>query len=106
MAAARSSVGTLTFAAAVIIVQVVIALPSCVAAFPFIYPNASDYPNVTNLYFGLMEPFSGGFDGSGVVPGVEVALDQINSDPSILPGYSLHYILVDGQVSYHTTRVI
>lgn len=76
------------------------------ARFPYIYPSESNYPNTTKLYFGLMEPFSGGFDGSGTVPGIEVALDQINSNSSILPGYSLHYILVDGKVSCCTGSLV
>ncbi len=70
------------------------------AALPFTYPSEEDFPNATTpLYFGLMQSITGIFDGYGVVPGVEVALDQINNDSSILPGYSLHYVLLDGQVS-------
>ena len=33
-----------------------------------------------------------------MIPAVEVALDQINADPNMLPGYSLHYTLKDSQV--------
>lgn len=51
------------------------------------------------LYIGLMVSFGGEFDSSGVIPGVQLALDQINSDPSMLPGYTLHYTLRDTIVS-------
>ena len=52
-----------------------------------------------SLYFALMMSFGGDqFRSSGVIPGVEVALDQINSDPTLLPGYQLHYTLTDSQV--------
>jgi hypothetical protein len=39
--------------------------------------------------------------GGGVVPGVQYALDQINADPNLLPGYSLHYTLTDSKVQQH-----
>lgn len=51
------------------------------------------------LYIGLMMSFGGEFDSSGVIPGVQLALDQINSDPTTLPGYTLHYTLRDTIVS-------
>jgi len=35
----------------------------------------------------------------GGIPGLMVALDEINSDSTILPGYSLHYTLSDTAVS-------
>ena len=50
------------------------------------------------LYIALMLSFGGDFVSSGVIPGVQLALNQINSDPSMLPGYSLHYTLTDTQV--------
>ena len=50
------------------------------------------------LYIALMVSFGGGFVSSGVIPGVQLAINQINSDPSILPGYTLHYTLLDTQV--------
>ena len=43
--------------------------------------------------------FGGNIDSSGAVPGVRVALDRINNDTSLLPGYSLHYALSDSRVS-------
>lgn len=51
------------------------------------------------LVFGLIMSFGGNFDSSGAVPGVRVALDRINSDPALLPGYTLHYALSDSRVS-------
>ena len=53
------------------------------------------------LYIALMMSFGGDFVSSGVIPGVQLAINQINSDPSILPGYSLHYTLLDTQVPHH-----
>ena len=51
--------------------------------------------------FGLIMSFGGNIDSSGAVPGVRVALDRINSDSSLLPGYSLHYALSDSQVAIY-----
>ena len=42
--------------------------------------------------------FGGAYTSSGVIPGIQVALDQINSRQDILPGYTLHYTLQDSQV--------
>ena len=50
------------------------------------------------LYIALTMSFGGEYFSSGVVPGVQYALDQINADPDLLPGYSLHYTLTDSQV--------
>ena len=51
------------------------------------------------LFFSLITSFSETFDSSGVVSGVNVALDIINSnDSNLLNGYSLHYILSDSKV--------
>ena len=51
------------------------------------------------LYIALMMSFGGDFVSSGAIPGVQLAINQINSDPLILPGYTLHYTLLDTQVS-------
>ena len=51
------------------------------------------------IFFSLIVSFGEAFNSSGVVPGVNVALDIINSNESdLLDGYSLHYILSDSQV--------
>ena len=55
--------------------------------------------NVTcPLYVALMMSFGGNFESSGVIPGVQLAIEQINQNQSLLPGYTLHYILMDTQV--------
>ena len=51
------------------------------------------------LYIALMVSFGGEFNSSGVIPGVQLALDQINNDPTMLPGYTLHYTLEETIVS-------
>ena len=50
------------------------------------------------LFFGLMMSFGGDVKSSGAIPGVQVALDAINNQPDLLPGYTLHYTLTDSQV--------
>ena len=55
--------------------------------------------NKKPLFFSLIVSFGETFNSSGVVPGVNVALDIINSnDSNLLSDYSLHYILSDSQV--------
>jgi len=51
------------------------------------------------LYLQLIMSFGGSFTSSGVVPAVQVALDQINRRADMLPGYTLHYTLLDSQVN-------
>ena len=51
------------------------------------------------LYISLMVSFGGEFDGRGVIGGVQMALEEINSDPTMLPGYNLHYTLKPTVVS-------
>ncbi len=66
-----------------------------------VYPDPRD-PEVlkgrTPLHFALIQSLGGQFDSSGSVAGVKVALDRINNDSSLLPGYTLHYTLADCQV--------
>ena len=52
------------------------------------------------LYIALMVSFGSEYDSRGVIPGVQLALDQINANPDLLPGYSLHYTLTDSQVDH------
>ena len=70
-----------------------------------VYPDPRD-PEVlkgrTPLYFALIMSLGrppSQFDGSGSVAGVKVALDRINNDSSLLPGYTLHYTFTDSAVS-------
>ena len=65
---------------------------------PYTYP-ATSLPNTTPLYFGLLQSFGGTYDSSGTIPGVELALDYINRNQTLLPGYTLHYVLRDSFVS-------
>jgi len=52
------------------------------------------------LFIQLLMSFGGDFTSSGLVPGFQIALDQINSRQDLLPGYTLHYALLDSQVSW------
>ena len=61
--------------------------------------SGSDSNGTCPLYIALILSFGGDFISSGAVPGVQLALDQINADPTILPGYSLHYSLTNSNVS-------
>ena len=51
-----------------------------------------------SLYFALMMSFGGEYKSSGAIPGVQAALDEINNDPALLPGYKLHYALTNSSV--------
>ena len=69
-----------------------------------VYPDPTD-PEVlkgrTPLYFALIQSLGGPssqFDGSGSIAGVKVALERINNDTTLLPGYTLHYTLTDSKV--------
>ena len=50
------------------------------------------------LFIQLIMSFGGSYVSSGVVPGIQIALDHINAFPDILPGYTLHYTLQDSDV--------
>ena len=63
------------------------------------YPPVNESDGRMPLYFALVLSFGGNYRSIGALPGVQIALDYINSQSSILPGYSLHYTLLDSQVS-------
>ena len=70
-----------------------------------VYPDLEDVPNgTTPLYFALMQSFSGGYVSAGGIPGLMVALDEINRNSTVLPGYSLHYTLSDNAVGIIIAR--
>ena len=66
-----------------------------------VYPNSvsNGTDGRTPLYFAVMLSFGGAVKSIGALPGVQIALDYINSESSILPGYTLHYALTDSQVN-------
>ena len=68
-----------------------------------IYPPVNESDDRTSLYFALVLSFGSEvtYKSIGALPGVQIALDYINSQPSILPGYTLHYTLTDSQVAIH-----
>ena len=57
--------------------------------------------NNTNLTFMLITSFGQfGFNSSGGLPAAEMALEDINNNPDVLPGYNLVYDSVrDSQVN-------
>ena len=59
-------------------------------------------PDSTNLTFMLITSFGQfGFNSSGGLPAAEMALEDINNTPDVLPGYNLVYDSIrDSQVSY------
>ena len=69
-----------------------------------VYPDPRDSEVLqgrTPLYFALIQSLGGPFsefDASGSVAGVKIALDRINNDSSLLPGYTLHYTFANSQV--------
>ena len=71
---------------------------------PYTYPVEA-LPNTTSLYIGFLQSFGGTYDSSGSIPGVELALDTINSDETLLPGYTLRYILRDSFVSFYYMNI-
>ena len=76
----------------------ILGLVTTVCGYLDIYPPVDENDTRTPLYFAVLQSFGGDYDGSGSVAGLQVALDRINSDPTLLPGYSLHYTLTDSQV--------
>ena len=63
-----------------------------------VWPEVVNDSDPSNLFFGLMMSFGGDYRSHGAVPAVQVALEQINNDSDLLPGYTLHYALLDSQV--------
>ena len=65
--------------------------------------NSTEDKNITFLY---LTGFTGLFLTSGSIPAVEMALETINSDQSLLPGYKLQFVAKDSQVLYVHVLVV
>ena len=65
------------------------------------YPPVDEADGRIPLHFALVLSFGGEYVSIGALPGIQIALDYINNEPSILPGYSLHYTLVYSEVNLH-----
>ena len=63
-----------------------------------VYPPVNETDDRTPLYVALSLSFGGDYVSIGALPGVQIALDYINSERDLLPGYTLHYTLTDSQV--------
>lgn len=85
--------------ASLIVPFAVLPLLCTVAGFR-VYPPVNTSDSRVPLYFGLIQGLNGssGYQSPGAVAGVEVALDRINNDTNVLPGYSLHYVLANAEV--------
>ena len=69
------------------------------------YPPINTSDSRTPLYFSLIQSFSGQYISALSLPGLQLALDLINDDDSLLPGYSLHYVFTDAPVSAIASEV-
>ena len=65
----------------------------------YIYPPVNESESCRHLYFSLIQSFSGQYVSAYSITGLELALDQINAHPNLLPGYCLHYVFTDAPVS-------
>ena len=67
-----------------------------------ILPSVSIEASQQKLTFMLMTSFGQyGFNSSGLIPAADMALEDINNNPHMLPGYTLEYdVLRDSQVSH------
>ena len=66
-----------------------------------IYPPVVNGSGRTPLYFSLIQSFSGQYISAYSLPGLEMALDFINGDDTLLPGYSLHFVLTEAAVNHY-----
>ena len=82
-----------------VLLQATIATSSNPWPYIQIYPPDNDTADDrTPLYIAAVLTFGGAYTSIAALPGVQIALDYINSHPSILPGYSLHYMLTYSEV--------
>ena len=97
----RGSIALRVFAALATVATVLqSAYTSSPAPWPYlqVYPAVNESDDRTPLYFALELSFEGAFTSIGALPGVQIALDYVNSNPKILPGHTLHYTLTDSKV--------
>ena len=84
--------------------------PFCLTSELNIYPErdgvsaGSGDEDVTPLYVGLIQSYDPTardeqLGSVGTVVGTEIALDHINANESMLPGYRIHYNFINSQVS-------
>ena len=78
---------------------VVLAAPPCYVQAA---EKLSDNNSTTNLTFMFITSFGQyGYNSSGALPAAEMALEDINNNPDVLPGYNLVYDSIrDSQVSF------
>ena len=60
--------------------------------------------SASDLFFSFITSNSGPFASGGSRPAIDIALEQIAANGSLLPGYSLQYTLQDSQVSHLSTE--
>ena len=64
--------------------------------------NSAETREKIPLYIGGIFSLGGRWDGSGILPAVEMGLDHINSRVDILPEYELRMIWNDSQVQFYS----
>ena len=103
LAMSRSSSRLSFFSLAVVYAALIQATPTFSSQWPYlqIYPPVNESDSRTPLFYAAVFSFGGDYTSIAALPGVQIALDYINSEPSILPGYTLHYTLMDSQVWYY-----
>ena len=62
------------------------------------YPPVNETNTTTPLYFGLIVSSGEATNASSNVAGIQLGLDRINSHPSLLKNYTLHFVLSDSKV--------
>ena len=53
--------------------------------------DASGAEPLKPLYFMYITSFGESFNSSGTIPAVDLAVEAVNADPTLLPGYELRY---------------
>ena len=81
-------------------VLLILVLPSQVQAETTASGDAVNNSSLIPLYISAFFSLGGTWDGSGIIPGVEMALDDINAREDILSGYELRMIWNDTKVKY------